>query len=290
MAGKAVIVKLTEAELKTLRRWEKMPSLEYRLVQRAKIILAANTGETNTSIAEDLNVRRATASKWRCRYARQGIEGLYDFPRNGRRATYSRKDEKRVLSTLDRPVPEGEMIWTAKLISRQLENVSVDYVWRVFRKHGIHLQRRRSWCVSTDPQFAEKSADIVGLYISPPESAIVLSVDEKPCIQALERAQGYLRLPDGSTVTGFSDRYRRHGTTTLFAALEVATGLIKTGHYKRRRRREFLDFMNDIVKSYPEDKEIHVILDNLNTHKPKNEKWPLSQMFIFTLLPRMRVG
>lgn len=113
---------------------------------------------------------------------------------------------------------------------------------------------------------------MAGLYLNPPENALVLSVDEKPSIQALERAQGYLRLPDGKAVNGYNHCYRRHGTTTLFAALEVTTGLVRTAHYQRRHRREFLDFMNEIVAAYP-GREIHVILDDLSTHKPKDDRW-----------------
>jgi transposase len=145
-------------------------------------------------------------------------------------------------------------------------------VWRILRVHGISLQRRRSWCVSTDPQFAEKAADVVGLYLDPPENAVVICACEKPHIQALERAQGWLRLPDGRALTGFSHEYKRYGTTTLFAALTVATGMVKAGHYKRRRRVELLDFMNGVVAEYP-GREIHVILDNLSTHKPKRDMW-----------------
>jgi len=158
------------------------------------------------------------------------------------------------------------------LLAAALQDISDHQIWRVLRKHGISLQRRRSWCVSTDPCFAQKAADVVGLYLNPPENAIVLSVDEKPHIQALERAQGWLRLPNGKALSGFSHDYKRHGTTTLFAALEVTTGLVKAGHYRRRRRVEFLDFMNGIVAAYPE-RTIHVILDNLNTHKPKHDRW-----------------
>ena len=113
----------------------------------------------------------------------------------------------------------------------------------------------------------------MGLYLSPPENAVVLCVDEKPSIQALERAQGWLRLPNGKALTGFSHEYKRHGTTTLFAALEVATGQVKGGHYKRKRRKEFLNFMNELVAGYPKDVELHVIMDNLSTHKPKNDRW-----------------
>jgi len=126
--------------------------------------------------------------------------------------------------------------------------------------------------VPAGPEFARKAADIVGLYLNPPHNAVVLAVDEKPHIQALERAQGWLRLPDGKALTGFSHGYKRHGTTTLFAALEVATGQVTAGHYRRRRRRDFLDFMNQIVGLY-EGLELHIILDNLNTHKPKRDRW-----------------
>ena len=108
---------------------------------------------------------------------------------------------------------------------------SDDAVWRVMRKHDLHLDRRQSWCVSTDPEFSRKASEIVGLYLNPPENAIVLSVDEKPSIQALERAQGYIRLPKGRAVSGFAHEYERHGTTTLFAVLEIATGLVRAGHY-----------------------------------------------------------
>jgi transposase len=162
--------------------------------------------------------------------------------------------------------------WNGALLAEALNDVSSDQVWRVLRKHGIQLQRRRSWCITTDPEFGPKAADVVGLYLNPPEKAVVLCVDEKPHIQALQRAQGYLRMPDGKAVNGFSHCYKRHGTTTLFAALDVATGQVTTGHYARRRRREFLDFMNEVVAENA-GKEIHVILDNLNTHKPKRDRW-----------------
>ena len=131
---------------------------------------------------------------------------------------------------------------------------------------------RKSWCESNDPEFAAKAADIVGLYLAPPENAIVLCVDEKPSIQALERKQGYLKLPNGRALTGQSHDYKRHGTSTLFAALEVATGKVQATHKKRRRRVEFLAFMNEVTAAYP-GKRLDVILDNLNTHKPRNDRW-----------------
>ncbi len=195
------------------------------------------------------------------RFAQQRLAGLCDQARSGRPARYDQATRKRILCQLDEAPPEGHATWTGELLAEALGDVSKHQVWRVLRQLGVSLRRRRSWCLSTDPEFARKAADIVGLYLSPPENAVVLAVDEKPSIQALERAQGWLRLPNGKALTGFSHGYRRHGTTTLFAALEVATGFIIAGHYWRRRRREFLDFMN------------HIILDNLNTHKPKNDRW-----------------
>ena len=155
---------------------------------------------------------------------------------------------------------------------RSSATVSDQHIWRFLRAQRIDLAGRRSWCLSSDPEFVAKAADIVGLYLAPPDHAIVLAVDEKPAIQALERAQGYLKLPNGRSLHGQAHEYRRRGTTTLFAALEVATGQIKAKHTKRRRRAEFLDFMNEVVADYP-DQEIHVILDNLTTHKPKRDRW-----------------
>jgi hypothetical protein len=185
---------------------------------------------------------------------------------------YGAAAERRVLAQLDEPPPSGHATWNGSLLADALGDVSSHYVWRVLRKHRISLQRRRSWCVSTDPEFASKAADVVGLYLAPPENAVVLCVDEKPHIQALERAQGYLKLPDGRALTGFSHEYKRHGTTTLFAALEVATGRVMAGHHQRRRRVEFLDFMNEVIANYP-GRQIHVIMDNLSTHKPKRDGW-----------------
>lgn len=242
------------------------------MVERARVILAAAEGRTTADIARALGTRPARVSKWRTRFARERLTGLTDAPRPGARRKYDRATERRILAKLDESPPEGHATWTGGLLAAALGDVTDDEVWRVMRQHGIHLRRRHSWCISTDPEFAPKAADIVGLYLDPPENAVVLSVDEKPNIQALERAQGWLRLPDGRALTGFSHEYKRHGTTTLFAALEVATGQVKAGHYNRRRRREFLDFMNEVVEAYP-GRELHIVLDNLNTHKPKHDRW-----------------
>lgn len=271
MARQAPEINLTPDEEQSLRSLVRSGKTEKRIAERAEIILAAFEGQSNFEIAKSLKTRPARVSKWRRRFANDRLAGLTDAVRPGKPATYGNDTEKKILVKLDEPPPEGFSQWNGRLLAEALE-ISKDQVWRILRKHDISLQRKRSWCISTDPEFAKKSADIIGLYLDPPENAMVLCVDEKPHIQALERAQGWLKLPDGKALTGFSHHYKRHGTTTLFAALEVATGLVKTGHYQRRRRIEFLDFMNKIVADYPEV-EIHVILDNLNTHKPKRDMW-----------------
>ena len=272
MAGTPARIDLTEQEQAVLREWTRKGTTEQRLVERARIILFSHEGLTVEKIAERLQTRPARVSKWRQRFAKDRLGALSDAPRSGKPPKYTGQTEKRVLALLDEPPPEGYSQWNGSLIAEALGEVSTDQVWRILRQHGIQLQRRRSWCITTDPEFGPKAADVVGMYLSPPENAVVLCVDEKPHIQALQRAQGYLRLPDGRAVNGFSHCCKRHGTTTLFAALDVATGQVKTGHYTRRRRREFLDFMNDLVTENP-GREIHVILDNLNTHKPKRDRW-----------------
>ncbi len=272
MSGKAKEISLALEERQQLESWVRATTTEQRLAARARIVLDCAAGRTNNDIARSLELRPATVSKWRVRFSNQRMPGLVDGARGGNRQKYDKTTDQRILTALDNPPPEGYAKWSGKLLAKHLGDVSDDHIWRVLKRHGIHLRRRRSWCVSTDPQFAQKAADIVGLYLEPPENALVICVDEKPSIQALERAQGWLRLPDGTAVRGFSHEYKRHGTTTLFAALDVATGMVQTGHYSRRRRREFLDFMNDVIANYP-DKEIHVVLDNLSTHKPKRDNW-----------------
>jgi len=272
MSRPATPITLTSDERHTLDKWVRSSTTEQRLVLRSRMILLAAEGLETQTIAQQLSVRPGTVSRWRLRFRAHRLEGLNDAVRTGKPARYGKEAELRILKQLDEKPPSGHATWTGSLVARALGDVSEHQVWRVLRKHGIHLRRRRSWCISTDPQFSQKAADVVGLYLSPPDNAVVISVDEKPAIQALERAQGYLKLPNGKAITGYNHEYKRHGTTTLFAALNVATGQVKADHYKRRRRQEFLDFMNSMVADHP-DKEIHVILDNLRTHKPKHDRW-----------------
>ena len=238
---------------------------------RARIVLLADEGRSTRSIARAVKVMPRTVSLWRGRYAREGLAGLAEKPRPGPPAKYGAETGRRILAVLDRPPPAGFARWTGPLIAAELGDVSAQHVWRVLRAQKLDLAASKSWCESRDPEFVAKAADVVGLYMAPPRNAVVICVDEKPSIQALERAQGYLKLPSGRALSGHSHDYKRHGTSTLFAAFEVATGKVTATHTRRRRRVEFLDFMDEVVAAWP-DQELHVILDNLNTHK-NNDAW-----------------
>ena len=268
----ATPIELTDGERAVLEGLARSRKTEHRLRQRARIVLLAAEGTATRGIARALGCTIGTASKWRVRYAENRRAGLDETGARGARPKYTAATDQRILAVLDGSPPAGFSRWTGPLIAKALGDVDVQYVWRFLRAQKIDLAGRKSWCASQDPEFAAKAAEIVGLYLAPPDNALVLAVDEKPHIQALERAQGYLRLPNGRALTGHAHHYKRHGTSTLFAAFNVANGAITARHYRRRRRVEFLDFMNRIVAAHP-GREIHVILDNLNTHKPKRDRW-----------------
>jgi transposase len=270
MIPEAREVHLSRKDRKVLEACCRSPVTLQRDLKRARIVLLAAAGRSTQSIAKEVGVQPRIVSLWRHRYADHGLDGLQDKPRPGKQPIYTKATDKRILKLLDKPPPEGFARWTGPLLAGALGDVDVQYVWRFLRSHKIDLAARKSWCESNDPNFTAKAADVVGLYVAPPEKAIVLCVDEKPSIQAQERAQGYLKLPNGRALTGHSHDYKRHGTTTLFAALEVATGKIIATHSKRRRRVEFLDFMNSVTAAFPNRKQF--VLDNLNTHN-KNEHW-----------------
>jgi transposase len=272
MIPDAVVVRLTPEERAVLEAWVRAPTTEQRQVFRARIVLLAAEGCSTRSIARELGTMPRTVSCWRGRFACEGLAGLVDKPRPGPKPKYGTETGRRILALLEKAPPQGYARWTGALLAETLGDVHEQRVWRFLREQKIDLRGRKSWCESNDPDFAAKAAEVVGLYMAPPESAVVISVDEKPSIQALERAQGYLRLPNGRALSGHSHDYKRNGTSTLFAALEVATGKVIAAHKKRRRRIEFLDFMNSVVAAYP-GKDLHVVLDNLSTHKPKCDRW-----------------
>jgi transposase len=268
----ATPIVLTAEEQRALEALARSRKSEARIRDHARIVLLAAAGIGSRAIGREVGCEPGTASKWRVRYARDRMAGLSEVGERGATAKYGPEHDNRILAKLDTAPPDGYANWTAPLLSREMGDIHEQYIWRFLRAQKIDLSGRKSWCQSNDPEFVAKAADIVGLYMMPPDNAVVLSVDEKPSIQALERAQGYLKLPNGRSMIGQSHDYKRNGTTTLFAALEVGTGAVTGRHYKRRRRVEFLDFMNHIVAAH-QGKEIHVIVDNLSTHKPKRDLW-----------------
>jgi transposase len=268
----ATPITLTDEERTTLESLAHSTKTEHRWRQRARIVLMAANGAATRAIARAVHCTTGTASKWRVRFAENRLAGLDETGDRGAEPKYTAETNRRILAVLDDPPPAGFARWTGPLIAAALGDVDVQYIWRFLRAQKIDLAGRKSWCESNDPEFAAKAAEIVGLYLDPPDNALVVAVDEKPHIQALERAQGYLKLPNGRSLTGHAHDYKRHGTSTLFAAFDVASGEVTARHYRRRRRIEFLDFMNRILAAHP-GREIHVILDNLSTHKPKRDAW-----------------
>lgn len=224
----------------------------------------------NIEIAAELGINRLTVAKWRNRFIAQGIAGLFDKPRSGTPRVYDESFRNKVLQVLEKSPPKGQSTWDGKSLAAV--NGSDDAVWRVLRKEGIQLQRSRSWCVSTDKEFARKSADIIGLYLDPPQNALVICVDEKPSIQAIERSRGYVETSSGKVVQGLKSSYKRHGVLNLFAALNVATGEVKTQTTKQKKRPEFQAFLDKVIEDITPDQEVHIILDNYCTHK-RNDDW-----------------
>lgn len=271
MARKPPVPVCSGEDRRTLEMWAHSRTEEARLVERARIIIGCLEGRSVNRIAQDLKIRPNTVIDWRHRFEEGGIEALRDRPRSGKPPHYGAEFRNQVLALLEQSAPPGQTTWDGRAVAERLKS-SPDAVWRVLRKEGICLIRHRTWCVSTDPEFSAKASDIVGLYLNPPENALVLSVDEKPSMQALERATGYVETSNGKIVRGLKSTYKRHGTLNLFAALQVATGAIHTETTKRKRRVEFIEFMDHVVADMPPNKEIHVILDNYGIHK-KNDVW-----------------
>jgi transposase len=271
MSRVAVALSCTAEVMQELTRLSKSRTDESRMVERAKIVLRCLAGERNDEVAAKLGVRSGTVGTWRQRFAKHGLAGLKDRARSGKPPTVPADLRQRILRQLEAPPPVGLSAWDGGMLARAL-GVSDDAVWRILRKEGIQLRRQRSWCVSTDRQFAAKAADIIGLYLSPPQNALVICVDEKPSLQAMERKTGYVYTSSGKVVRGLKSTYKRHGTINLFAALNVATGTIQSKTTVTKKRPDFQSFLDEVVSDVAAEQEIHVILDNYSTHK-KNDAW-----------------
>lgn len=272
MARSAKEVTCTQEVRLELDKLSKSRKEQARLVERANIIVGCLAGERNDQIAARMKLLPNTVALWRKRFIAHGLAGLHDKARSGKPPTYVASQlREQILKQLEQPAPDGYSSWDGGTLAQAL-NVSDDAVWRILRKEGIQLRRMRSWCVSTDPEFAAKAADVIGLYLGPPVNALVLSVDEKPSIQALQRKTGYVHTSNGKIVRGIQSTYKRHGVVNLFAALNVATGMIQSKITASKKRPQFQAFMDEVVADVPATQEVHVILDNYSTHK-KNDEW-----------------
>lgn len=266
-------VELTEQDRVELTRWARGRSTPARQVQRAKIVLAAASGKRNDEIAAELQCTRRTVGMWRNRFLELGIAGLVkDAPRSGRKPSVSRDMTSEILRLTTQEKPPGQTHWSTRTME-QATGVSRSTISRIWRLHNLKPHKIKTFKVSNDPRFEEKLRDVVGLYLNPPEHAIVLSCDEKSQIQALDRSQPGLPMRPGRLGTMTHD-YRRNGTTTLFAALNVAEGHVITEMMPRHRHDEWIRFLRTIDRSTPEDLELHLIVDNYATHKhPKVQRW-----------------
>lgn len=269
-------IKLSKLEAKELNTIAKSRSLPAGLVKRAAIILASAEGESNRAISDMLHVTPYTVGYWRKRFQESGIIGLYGEERPGRPRTHNDERVAEMIKTVLMKRPKNATHWTIRDVAEE-SGISKSTVHRYFKLFDLQPHRSKSFKLSTDPFFVDKVQDIVGLYLNPPDKALVLCVDEKSQIQALERTQPILPLGLGY-VEGVTHNYIRHGTTTLFAALNVATGEVLAECKAQHRHQEFLSFLRKIDNAVPDKLDIHIILDNYATHKhPKVKKWLASR-------------
>jgi len=260
---------LSVEERKVLEAWAASRTEPYRRVQRARAILLAAEGKTSTDIAREVDLTRRMVSVWRQRFAEAGIDGLVDHPRSGRPRLYSTAVRLRVVETVCTTTPPGETHWSIRNLSKTT-GVGKNTVHRILQENRLKPHRVGTFSQSPDPDFAAKVIDVVGLYMNPPENAVVLCVDEKTQVQALDRTQPMLPLrPD--QIERHTHDYKRHGTVQLYAALEVHAGQVTSRIEQRHRSREFVAFMKQLARTYPEG-EIHVILDNVSTHRAEEVK------------------
>ena len=264
---------LTDEERQTLQRWSRRAKTAQALALRARIVLACAEGTTNKEVAERLGIWPQTVTKWRGRFVAKRLEGLSDEPRPGRPRTIADERVEQVITkTLEEPPPNQDTHWSTRSMARAtgMSQTAVSRIWRAFELKP-HLTE--TWKLSTDPQFIDKVRDIVGLYLDPPAAALVLCVDEKSQIQALDRTAPSLPILPGTPARRTHD-YVRNGTASLFAALDVASGTVISAVHRRHRHQEFLKFLRTIDRNVPADLEVHLVCDNYGTHKtPEIKRW-----------------
>ena len=266
---------LSDDERRVLEGWERRRKTAQALALRSRIILACASGAGVSAVAAELGISRTTAGRWRSRFLEARLRGLSDEPRPGRPRTVTDEHvEKVITATLEQAPPGGDTHWSTRSMARS-EGMSQSAVSRIWRAFGLKPHIIQTWKLSTDPQFIDKVRDVVGLYLSPPENALVLCVDEKSQIQALDRTAPCLpMLP--TTPARMTHDYVRNGTTSLFAAFDLASGSVIAQPYRRHRHQEFLRFLKLIDAAVPRDLELHLVLDNYATHKtPAIHQWLL---------------
>jgi transposase len=265
---------LSDEEREKLEQWARRPKSAQRLALRSRIVLACGQGLSNTQVAQKLGVTMPTVGKWRARFVEDRLEGLVDEPRPGAPRTITDARVEEIITRTLESKPEAATHWSTRSMA-ETAGLSQSAIGRIWRAFGLQPHRTETFKLSTDPLFVEKVRDVVGLYLNPPERAIVLCVDEKSQVQALDRTQPLLPLLPGQAERHTHD-YARYGTTSLFAALNVATGQVIGECYRQHRQQEFVKFLQRIDATLPREEgvAIHLVMDNYGTHKtPKVKRW-----------------
>ena len=263
---------LTDDERETLERWARRPTTAQALAQRARIVLACTSGKPDTDVAREVQLTRLTVGRWRRRFLAKRVAGLLDEPRPGAPRTITDEHVERVVRLTLETTPRAATQWSTRTMARRcgLSQTAVSRIWRAF---ALQPHRTETFKLSKDPLFIEKVRDIVGLYLDPPDKALVLCVDEKTQIQALDRSQPVLPMRPGQPERRAHD-YTRHGTTTLFAAFNTQSGKVISAFHPRQRAREFRKFLTTIDARVPARLDVHLVLDNSSTHKtPAIHRW-----------------
>jgi transposase len=268
----ATPIELTDPERVQLEAWARRRSSAQALAQRSRIVLLAADGRKNIDIARELGVHRPMVTKWRNRFAEQRLDGLVDEPRPGRPRTITDEQVEQVIVRTLESTPKDATHWSTRSMAAEV-GLSREAVGRIWRAFGLQPHRQETWKLSKDPQFIDKVRDVVGLYLNPPERAVVLCVDEKSQIQALDRSAPILPMLPGVPERATHD-YRRAGTSSLYAALDVGTGKVIGRLHARHRAIEFKQFLQAIDREVPDELAVHVVLDNSSTHKtPAIQRW-----------------
>jgi transposase len=271
VARAAAAIELSGEQERELRSVLRTPSASQQQAMRARIVLRAAEGASNTQIAAEIGVSLPTVGLWRRNFCERGLDGLLDAPRSGRPRRIDDVEVQRVLAKTLEPPPDGSTHWSVRRLAAAT-GISPTTVHRIWRDHKLKPHQVRSFKFSKDPQLVEKVIDVVGLYLDPPKGALVLCVDEKTQIQALDRTQPTLPIKPGKAQRMTHD-YKRNGTTSLYAALEIATGEVTGACYPQHTHQEFLAFLNQLVRAYPRQPP-HVVLDNSSTHTtPEVKAW-----------------